>query len=226
MNVCFVLSLFFCLPFLCIVWLQIHCGSTIASGTSRSPHYCAPLLSVFNLQRKLLVWQLNQPKPILLLMEPRNRKNFSAQIGSSLTAPLDSIFKQSSLRSVPDIIVILYLGVLAPYSLRHVNKKKKQKENDIFIYTSGTSYYNDMRIRLKRQRPLCSNQGLISCSCPVYTCSANSYTYIETRLHTAIFFTRSLVEESQPISCHVYCIYMLFYLSHPVCVSSKSLSFW
>jgi len=116
---------FFCLPFLCIVWLQLHCGSTIASGTPRSPHYCAPLVCVFNLQRKLLAWQLNQPKPNLLLMKPRTRKNFSAQIGSSLTAPLDSIFKQSSLRSVPGIIDILYLGVLAPYSLRHANKKKK-----------------------------------------------------------------------------------------------------
>ena len=131
MNVCFVLSLFFCLPFLCIVWLQIHCGSTIASGTSRSPHYCAPLVCVFNLQRKLLVWQLNQPKPILLLMEPRNRKNFSAQIGSSLTAPLDSIFKQSSFhclgvclkwylwhmklwwRYTPPYLYILWLIVLA-----------------------------------------------------------------------------------------------------------------
>jgi len=55
MNVCCVL-LILCLPFCVCIWLQIHCGSAIVPGTSRSPYYCAPLLCVLNFPRGFAVW--------------------------------------------------------------------------------------------------------------------------------------------------------------------------
>ena len=56
MNVCSVL-LHSCLPFFVYVWLQIHYGSVIVPGASRSPYYCELLVCVLNFARGWAVWR-------------------------------------------------------------------------------------------------------------------------------------------------------------------------